>query len=108
MITDQEIVSVSAAGSDDDARAVSVVTNHWYTSDATYLNTTTLLQEWKKARITFVLVKEEVVVDKGLAPGETQRGRWMGRPVAIVFGADGAMYLSDDAGGMIYRVTWAK
>src|SRR5208282_5042633 len=43
-----------------------------------------------------------------LAPGEKQRGRWMGRPVGIVFGDDGAMYLSDDAGGVIYRITYAK
>ena len=43
-----------------------------------------------------------------LAPGETKKGRWMGRPVGIVFGSDGSMYLSDDAGGVIYRVTWGK
>jgi len=43
-----------------------------------------------------------------LAPCETKKGRWMGRPVGIVFGGDGAMYLSDDAGGVIYRVTYAK
>lgn len=43
-----------------------------------------------------------------LAPGETKRGRWMGRPVAIVFGGDGAMYLSDDSGGVIYRIAYAK
>jgi glucose/arabinose dehydrogenase len=43
-----------------------------------------------------------------LAPGETKKGRWMGRPVGIVFGSDGAMYLSDDAAGLIYRVTYAK
>jgi len=41
-----------------------------------------------------------------LAPGETKQGRWMGRPVGIVFGRDGSMYLSDDAGGVIYRITW--
>jgi len=41
-----------------------------------------------------------------LAPGETKKGRWMGRPVGIAFGGDGAMYLSDDAGGVVYRVTW--
>jgi glucose/arabinose dehydrogenase len=41
-----------------------------------------------------------------LAPGETKKGRWMGRPVGIVFGSDGAMYLSDDAGGVIYRITY--
>ncbi len=43
-----------------------------------------------------------------LAPGETKKGRWMGRPVGIAFGGDGTMYLSDDAGGVIYRVTYAK
>jgi glucose/arabinose dehydrogenase len=43
-----------------------------------------------------------------LAPGETKKGRWMGRPVGIAFAADGSMYLSDDSGGMIYRITYAK
>ena len=43
-----------------------------------------------------------------LAPDETKKGRWMGRPVGIVFGGDGAMYLSDDAAGLIYRVIWGK
>src|SRR5580658_428364 len=43
-----------------------------------------------------------------LAPGEKKKGRWMGRPVGIAFDADGAMYLSDDAGGVIYRVTYGK
>jgi glucose/arabinose dehydrogenase len=43
-----------------------------------------------------------------LAPGETKRGRWMGRPVGIAFGSDGSMYVSDDAGGVIYRVTYGK
>jgi glucose/arabinose dehydrogenase len=43
-----------------------------------------------------------------LAPGETKRGRWMGRPVGIAFGGDGAMYLSDDAGSVVYRITYAK
>jgi glucose/arabinose dehydrogenase len=43
-----------------------------------------------------------------LAPGETQKGRWMGRPVGIVVGSDGSMYLSDDSGGVIYRITYAK
>src|ERR1035438_4699016 len=43
-----------------------------------------------------------------LAPGETKKGRWMGRPVGIAFSADGSMYLRDDAGGVIYRITWSK
>ncbi len=33
-------------------------------------------------------------------------GRRSGRPVGIVFGADGAMYVSDDEAGLIYRVTF--
>src|SRR5208337_4939045 len=41
-----------------------------------------------------------------LAPGETKRGQWMGRPVGILFGDDGTMYLSDDAAGVIYRITY--
>jgi len=41
-----------------------------------------------------------------LAPGETKKGRWMGRPVGIAFGSDGSMYLSDDAGGAVYRITY--
>jgi glucose/arabinose dehydrogenase len=43
-----------------------------------------------------------------LAPGETKKGRWMGRPVGIAFGSDGTMYLSDDSRGVIYRVTYNK
>ncbi|MGB8012198.1 MAG: PQQ-dependent sugar dehydrogenase [Terriglobales bacterium] len=43
-----------------------------------------------------------------IAPGETKKGRWMGRPVGIAFGGDGAMYLSDDAAGVVYRVTYGK
>ena len=43
-----------------------------------------------------------------LAPGETKKSRWMGRPVGIVFADDGSMYLSDDSGGVIYRITYTK
>ena len=43
-----------------------------------------------------------------LAPGETKKGRWMGRPVGTVFGSDGSLYVSDDAGGVVYRVTYGK
>jgi len=32
----------------------------------------------------------------------------MGRPVGIAFGSDGAIYLSDDDGGVICRITYAK
>ncbi len=34
------------------------------------------------------------------------RAAVMGRPVDIVFGPDGAMYISDDDAGVIYRVTY--
>jgi glucose/arabinose dehydrogenase len=43
-----------------------------------------------------------------LPPGETKAGRSMGRPVGIVFAADGSMYLSDDAGGIVYRIAYRK
>jgi glucose/arabinose dehydrogenase len=41
-----------------------------------------------------------------LRPEETRRGVWMGRPVGLVVGPDGALYISDDSAGVIYRVTW--
>jgi glucose/arabinose dehydrogenase len=43
-----------------------------------------------------------------IRPGETRTGVWMGRPVGIVVGPEGALYVSDDASGVIYRVTWEK
>jgi glucose/arabinose dehydrogenase len=43
-----------------------------------------------------------------LAPGEKQKGRWMGRPVGIAFDGDGTMYLSDDSAAVIYRITYGK
>lgn len=41
-----------------------------------------------------------------IRPGETNKGVWMGRPVGLVVGADGALYVSDDSAGVVYRVTW--
>jgi glucose/arabinose dehydrogenase len=32
----------------------------------------------------------------------------MGRPVGIAVGPDGAMYVTDDGAGEVYRVTWGK
>jgi glucose/arabinose dehydrogenase len=43
-----------------------------------------------------------------LRPGETKKGVWMGRPVGLVVGPDGAMYVSDDSAGVVYRVSWEK
>jgi glucose/arabinose dehydrogenase len=43
-----------------------------------------------------------------LRPGETKKGVWMGRPVGLVVDPDGALYVSDDSAGVVYRVTWEK
>ena len=43
-----------------------------------------------------------------LPPGERKRGKWLGRPVGVLFGADGSLFISDDASGKVYRVTYGK
>jgi len=43
-----------------------------------------------------------------LPPGETRRGKWMGRPVGFAIAEDGSLYISDDGSGSIYRVTWQQ
>ena len=43
-----------------------------------------------------------------LRPGETQKGVWMGRPVGLAVGPQGALYVSDDSAGVVYRITAAK
>ena len=42
-----------------------------------------------------------------IRPRETKKGKWMGRPVGLVIGPDGALYVSDDSAGVVYRVTWS-
>ena len=37
-----------------------------------------------------------------------KKPKWMGRPVGIAVGPDGAMYVTDDGAGEIYRVTWGQ
>ncbi len=40
-----------------------------------------------------------------LPPGATKGTRPLGRPVDVITGSDGSLYISDDANGAIYRVT---
>ena len=41
------------------------------------------------------------------ATGWLVSGKALGRPVGLTVGADGALYVSDDTGGRIYRITYA-
>jgi glucose/arabinose dehydrogenase len=43
-----------------------------------------------------------------IRPGETEKGLWMGRPVGLAVGPDGALYVSDDSAGVVYRITAGK
>lgn len=52
-------------------------------------------------------IKEDFI-SGWIHPGETHKGVWMGRPVDVVVGPEGAVYISDDAAGVIYRVVPAK
>jgi glucose/arabinose dehydrogenase len=54
-------------------------------------------------------VNNEVFVNGWRAPGvNCGDGSAYGRPADVVFGPDGAMYISDDAGGRVYRVISIK
>jgi len=46
-------------------------------------------------------------LDKRGAQAGAQVGAW-GRPVDVIVGTDGALYMSDDRAGMIYRITYNK
>ncbi len=75
---------------------------------------------WNRSIPTGYKIMRVKIDDKGQAtekddfitgwihPGETHKGVWMGRPVDVAVGPEGAMYISDDAAGLIYRVTWSK
>jgi len=44
----------------------------------------------------------------GWLPQGGKKNSEMGRPVGIVFGSDGSMYVSDDRAGVIYRITYSR
>ncbi len=61
---------------------------------------------YKLVRVKFKEAKPMEVVD--FATGWLdKRGAW-GRPVDVIVGTDGALYVSDDRAGMIYRITYNK
>ena len=75
---------------------------------------------WNRAEPTGYKVVRVKLDDKGqptggaedfvsgwMAPGG-KKNTEMGRPVGIAFGSDGSMYLSDDMGGIVYRITYSK
>jgi len=65
---------------------------------------------YKLVRVKFKEAKPVEVVDFAtgwLDKYGTQAGAW-GRPVDVIVGTDGALYVSDDRAGMIYRITYNK
>lgn len=43
-----------------------------------------------------------------ITPGEAKNGSRLGRPAGVITGPDGALYVSDDTAGQIYRITYGK
>lgn len=65
---------------------------------------------YKLVRVKFKEAKPVEVVDFAtgwLDKHGAQVGAW-GRPVDVIVGTDGALYVSDDRAGMIYRITYNK
>jgi glucose/arabinose dehydrogenase len=78
---------------------------------------TALHGSWNRSVPTGAKVVRVKLDDKGQPVGGAQdfitgwqdeRGRRSGRPVDVLFGADGAMYVSDDQAGLIYRITYQQ
>jgi glucose/arabinose dehydrogenase len=61
--------------------------------------------------VGYKIVKLEVAEDKVLRSEDfitgwlKENGDVLGRPVDLVFGADGVLYISDDKAGLIYILT---
>lgn len=43
-----------------------------------------------------------------LPPGARNNENVIGRPVGVILGPDGSLYISDDGAGLVYRVTYGK
>jgi glucose/arabinose dehydrogenase len=53
-------------------------------------------------------VRSETFISGWRAPGQTcGSSQTYGRPADVIFGPDGAMYISDDAGGRVFRVIYS-
>ena len=63
------------------------------------------------ARVLFTSLKEDGTADKTevFAEGwlDSDTGTYTGRPVDVAVGKDGALYVSDDYAGAIYRITYS-
>lgn len=56
-------------------------------------------------RLDFVEgVPDAEVTDFATGWLDTETGQAAGRPVGVIMGRDGALYVSDDKGGLIYRI----
>jgi glucose/arabinose dehydrogenase len=59
---------------------------------------------YKVVRMTFRKGRPTAIED--FVTGWRQDGRIVGRPVDVLAGADGALYITDDHGGRVYRVSF--
>ena len=65
---------------------------------------------YKLVRVKFNQDKPVEVIDfvtGWLNESSTKNGAW-GRPVDVLVGPDGALYVSDDRAGLVYRITYGK